>query len=204
MIEIVAVSHEDGWAYVRVEGDLYLIHPPYHNSGAIPADEDAVEKAVGTLGFSISELKFQSWHELASFLHDGVAEARRQRGRDVAEAAPGREFLRLAPVEDLSHFLDCVEGELIPQRKLEHAENVLLAMLNTPEVQEHRNLMARAAQLMRAVCDHRAQAEEDRRRLAGGSLGPATPNGRHDTGEVARYAEEVAKAGPFALAAGQE
>ena len=204
MIEIVAVSHEDGWAYVRLEGGLYLIHPPYHSSGAVPADEGAVEKAVGTLGFSVSELKFQSWHELASFLHDGVAEARRQHGREVAEAAPGKEFLRLAPVEDLSHFLDGIEGELIPQRRLEHAENVLLAMLNTPEVQEHRDLMARAAQLMRTVCDHRAQAEEDRRRLAGGSPDPSTPNGRDDAGEVAQYAEEVAKAGPFALAVGQE
>lgn len=202
MIEIVAVSYEDGWAYVRLEEGLCLIHPPYHRSGAIPADERTIEKAVGTLGFSVLAREFQSWHELVSFLHDGVAEARRQCGREVAEAAPGKEFLRLAPVEDLSHFLDRVESELIPQGKLEHAENILLAMLTTPEAQDHRDITIRAAQLMQTVSGHRAQAEEDRRRLAGDYARAPGPNGQCDTEEVAQYAKEVAKAGPFALAAG--
>ena len=200
MIETVAVSYEDGWAYVRSDGSLYLIHPPYSSTGLIPSDEHAIEKAVGALGFSVLGREFRGWRELVAFLHDRVAEARRRRGRDVAESAPGKEFLRLAPVEDLRHFLDCVESELVPQQKLDHAENLLLAMLTTPEVQDYRDITTRAAQLMLTVRDHRTQAEEDKRRLAGDYTDPADPNGQCDTEKVAQYAEEVAKSGPFALA----
>ena len=200
MIQTVAVSYEDGWAYVRLDQRLYLIYPPYSSVGLTPADERTVERAIGTLGFSFLEREFRGWQELVSFLHDRVVEARRERGRDVAESAPGREFLRVAPAEELRNFLNRVESELIPQQKLEHAENLLLAMLTTPEVQDHRDITKRAAELMQRVHDHRGQVEDEKRRLAGDSTDPPGPNGQCDAKEVAQYAEKVAKCGPFALA----
>lgn len=164
MLRILAVTPEDGWAYVRSGDEIHLLRPPYTKSTTARVNEDAVAKAITAYGFSASEQECQDWKEVVFFLNQLVADSR----DDLDASGHGEAFLELATREDLVIFLDRVETELLPGHKWEHAENVLIALLKLQQIQQDSDLLTRTTTLMQNTYEGRTRAQRDRQQLATG------------------------------------
>ena len=165
MITLLAIAPEDGWAFVRKDGVILLVKPPYTKLATLQVDARTVENAVSTHGFEHvpPERSFASWSGLISFLHGQVLESRKARGRPLPDSGVGESFLQVAPKEVLETFLARVEHELLPNKKWDHAQKLLLAMLKTPRVRSEEDLASRAALLLERAMKLEERAEELRR-----------------------------------------
>ncbi|MBT3266125.1 hypothetical protein HN371_03175 [Candidatus Poribacteria bacterium] len=154
MLEVLALAPADGWAYVRRDGVLLLVRPPYHNDTSLPVDESAVEAAVTKHGFVAADGEFADWPELIAHLRVLVAEAH----PDLPSAEEiGQAYWEVADEEDLGHALDHVEQELLPGREYDHAIRLLAAMVEHSPVLAESGMIRRAARLLtQASQEHRA------------------------------------------------
>lgn len=168
MLELLAVAQEDGWAFVRVKDATCLVRPPYTKSNVLSVDDAAVETALSKHGFvpPIGDRTFGDWAALVACLNQQVLQSRAATGRPVPELGAGEELLKVAPREVLGGFLDRVENELLPDHQLDHAANVLTAMLKVPAARKNAKLCERISVLLGKVQESRAATETFRREVA--------------------------------------
>ena len=199
MLRLLAASHGDGWAYVRSLDGVYLVRPPYTKANRARVDDRTIQKAVATYGFCADERPFPDWKALISYLNQKVAESRRLDDEEVAQRSLGEEYLQVAPPEDLHHFLDRLERELLPDRKLDQAERVLLGMLRIPDIRGNQELVARALDLLETVARERREAGESRRRLLeeGNHIDSVSPRAdrRYGRERLTAYCRQIADQG---------
>ncbi len=146
-----AFSPADGMAIVRNEQHLRLIRPPYKQTNTVELPENAIQDAVLNHGFYVSGGQFNSWKSIIVFLNQQLAEYRENQGRPMSEEFNNVEMLEMAPLEILEGFLFKVENELIPQSQYEHAENFLLALLESNATQKHPCLKDQSAKLLKQI-----------------------------------------------------
>jgi hypothetical protein len=168
MLELLAVAQEDGWAFVRVMDVTCLVRPPYKKSNVLGVDDAAVETALAKHGFvaPIDDRTFGDWAALVARLNQQVLQSRSAAGRPVPELGAGEELLEVAPREVLAGFLDRVECELLPEHRLDHAANLLTAMLKLPAVRKDANLCERISVLLGKLQESRAATETFRREVS--------------------------------------
>jgi len=200
MLELLAVAPEDGWAFVRVKGTTCLVRPPYAKSNVIQADDAAVETALFKHGFVSPSGKrtFVDWAALVAFLNQQVLQSRADAGQPLPELGAGKELLMIAPREVLDSFLDRVENELLPEHQLDHASNLLTAMLRAPAARTNTQICDRVSVLLGKVQESRAAAETFRWEVARisnfDSVFPTIAR-LHGRERVMGLAEEVASRG---------
>ena len=114
----------------------------------------------------IGDREFGDWATLVSHLNQLVLQSRAAAGRPVPELGAGEALLGVAPLDVLSGFLDRVETDLLPTHQLDHAGNVLTAMLKVPAARNNAELCERISVLLGKVQESRAVAEEFRREVA--------------------------------------
>lgn len=168
MLELLAVAPKDGWAFVRVKEETCLVRPPYAKSNVLSVDDATVETALSKHGFvsPVGDRTFVDWATLVARLNQQVLESRAAAGRPLPELGAGEELLKVAPPEVLSGFLDRVENELLPDHQLDHAANVLTAMLKVPACRKNAKLCERISVLLGKVQESRAATETFRREVA--------------------------------------
>ena len=168
MLELLAVAPEDGWAFVRENDATCLVRPPYAKSNVRKVDDAAVETALSKHGFVVPnrDRTFGDWATLVACLNRQVLQSRATAGRPVPELGAGEAILGVAPIDVLSGFLDRVENELLPTHQLDHADNVLTAMLKVPAARNNAELCERISVLLWKVRESRSVAEAFRREVA--------------------------------------
>lgn len=164
MLELLAFTREDGWAFIRTDGELRLIRPPYTRKLISDADEKSVATALTRYGFTLppdDHKNFASWSALLDFLNAQIVEFRGK----IDESA-GQSLIEFASAETLQRFLERIRDELIPKREWEHAEKLLLNMLKAPLLREQTELFRQAVDLLNQVYQRRTQRQSDLRAIA--------------------------------------
>ncbi len=159
-ITLEAICAPDGTGIVREGKTLRLLRPPYTRLSSAVLPEESIQEAVLRYGFASAHKEFVTWEEVINFLNQQVVEARRALGKEVPDTMPG-DIVDVAPEEVVMDFLDRVERDLIPHGKLDHAENLLFAVLTSKKLAHNPNLGMRAAELLR-------QSRAARNRIDGG------------------------------------
>jgi len=154
-ITLLAYSEFDGSAIIKLDGRLELVRPPFKSGNIASLDEKDLRYAILHLGFLSSALEYDSWVALIEFLNDKVREAGKIRGDDLSDVDVLRTLIDVAPHEALERYLDRVRDEFIPSRKLDHAESVLLTMIESDAVRESKTLTQKITQLLRSVMEAR-------------------------------------------------
>jgi hypothetical protein len=147
MPEILAVAAEDGWAFVKQDGRIFLVRPPYAQTGATEVPASAVERAVSAHGFQATARSFDSWGKLIEHLERTIVDAAAGRPR-IEDAA--RKLLRHASRETVVRFIDRIASELVPSQKWEEAATALEALLDLEVVSADQDLRHRAVDLLKA------------------------------------------------------
>ncbi len=170
MLELLAYAPEDGWAYIREDGEVRLVRPPYTFSTSQIADEHAMETAIQRFGFFPPDKKrtFSSYHELINFFKKEIVRSWKESGKELPETVDLQRSLKLSSVEVLTRFLDKIEKELLPTQKWEHAKNLLTNMLTIPKVQRIGLFLDRVATLLRETLRADNCDRKDKIMLLGG------------------------------------
>lgn len=159
MLQLLASAPEDGWAFVRKGDTVLLARPPYRQTSVV--DEETVEKALKQGGFVMEERSFPDWSQLLAYLKQRLVEFRQAQGRGAPDTETIRGLLHYAPLPILVNFLDRVERELLPNRELQPAQELLTRLLSVDLVRSESWLYQRTlALLTRCQQEIRAKAEQ--------------------------------------------
>jgi len=202
MLELLAISPEDGWAVVQSDGKATLIRPPYSGANRQTVTADDVEAAVNKHGFSAASESFDTWKELVDSLERQVAQSRQGLDRNLSDEELGKAVLRDAPTEILRQFLDRAEREWLPQGKWSALENMLLDILTLPQAKDDGQLFERAQALLRESKARKERIASDRRRKFGvDAIREDFPRLKDQAEDVYAVSIEIAERG-FVLASG--
>jgi hypothetical protein len=146
-IVLEAYAPTQGMAIIRISDMIRLIQPPYQERWSTQLSERAVADAISKAGYISCNKVFLNYAELIEFLNSEVVASREAIGRPVPESVD-QDILDVAPKEVLVAFLDRVEAELIPDRKFDQAESLLIPILRTHPVVDCRELASRALNLL--------------------------------------------------------
>lgn len=162
-IELVAISELDGSAFCRVEKQIYSLEPPYNSQNRVKVDENGLGKAILHYGFSSTHKEFSDWESLIDYLNSAVKETRKAKSLHISNIDLNKDIIDLAPVEILERYLTRIEQKLIPNRQFDHAENILLTMINSGNVRKHNDILKKAVALLGKVIEKRKpmKIEED-------------------------------------------
>ncbi len=164
MIDLLATAPEDGWAFVRRNGKIQLVRPPYQRWSLVDVDESVVERAVKDHGFTAQEenVSFSGWDQLIAHLKRQIVATRRAQGRHRPQTAAIRGLIHKAPRKVLSQYLEKVESELLPDYEWQSALDLLTEMLTVEVVKEDEKLYQKTVELLRRA-QGAASAEEARK-----------------------------------------
>lgn len=150
-IDLLAFLPLDGSAFIKNKGSLLFVVAPYEKRNAQQVNKETLDKAVLKFDFHVAKERFKSWESLVQFLNTKVKEARKEQGQDISEMDLRHEIINSAPIEILNRFLDKVENELLPSLQFEHAETVILAMLDSANPACIEVICRRAGTLLRRI-----------------------------------------------------
>lgn len=156
MLEIVALSRDDGWALVREAKELLLVRPPYKRIDQRHVHEKYVTTAVSRLGFRHPEepLEFSGWSALVAYLNRQVEAARAEAGQTITGLGLSESILTMAPAPVLRRFLERTRRELLPNPTAwSGAEQLLLVLLRLPQLRESSDLHEETVQLLDQLLD---------------------------------------------------
>jgi hypothetical protein len=176
MLELLAASLKDGWAFVRTSDGAVLVKPPYRQANVSVVPEATVEKAVQAYGFAAMDRPFDDWESLIAFLRAELAEAHESIKALLPEPDAIYELLPHAPKEILSSYLDRIESELLPNREWQASLSLLSALIPLDAVKEDASLCKRTAELVRKCSNEVERAQAEKRALTGQILSELFPN----------------------------
>ncbi|SPF39518.1 hypothetical protein SBA4_2350005 [Candidatus Sulfopaludibacter sp. SbA4] len=148
MLELLAIAREDGWAFIKKDGQLILLKPPYRDSNLVRVCEDIIEKAVSLHGFEPIHESYPGWGPLVDFLRAELAKVRQSKLGILDDAELKFELLRDAPREILEYYLHRTESELIPNGEWNAALDVLTLLMRVDIVRQDANLCQHAIALL--------------------------------------------------------
>lgn len=197
MIQLLAIAPEDGWAFVRSEGRILLLRPPYGKRRHPSVEEGTVARAVAVEGFEAADQVFPDWLALFTFLEERFLAGRKPLPAALAPESVER-ILRHAPGSALEKLLNRIEHEFLPGQHWDAAGELLARFLavNAPAVD---SLRPRAAELL-VRCQQARSANGQRwRRLTGAAQTPLT-TAKYGLEPVRAHAERIRQRGFFPAA----
>ncbi len=159
MLEILAASLRDGWAFVREEKRVRLVRPPYRTAQCAEVSQETVQKAILTHGFTPLDKSFDAWPSLIKYLEDQLVETRKAAGYPEVDLEKVRNLVGKAPNKVLQDYLHRVEKEFLPNGEFNAAESLLAQMLRSASVRADDQLYERVISLL----DRCNKAQQDRR-----------------------------------------
>ena len=139
ILKLLAVLPEDGYAIVREAESIFLLRPPYERASRVALIENDVQDAVMKHGFTAENAEFANYPELIAHLEKEIERSREESGIPLPKEAPLVEALSIAPPEVIRGFLRRTEDELIPKRRWDQAEDILINIgFARPEEEFHK------------------------------------------------------------------
>lgn len=165
MIELLAIAAEDGWAFLRRDGQVLVVRPPYRRHSLSEVSQATVEKAVSAHGFQVAQGTFDDWRSLVTFLREQIVEAREAQGQKVPEPDEVKRLVGRAPPRVLERYLDRIDSELLPGREWNAALELLTTLLRLAGLKNSPRLHDRAIELLDKLRKSMRQANGERREL---------------------------------------
>jgi len=147
-IKVVAIAPDDGWAFI-VKGDsVFLLRPPYLSSNIIEVSEEAVERAISSLGFDRCEVTFSSIVEVVRYLKEEYIKSMKDRGIKIPSSEKLKDIMKYATDNILLEYLDKAKNELIPRGKLDAAASLAFDLIELEKVKSNPKMLRMAVEIL--------------------------------------------------------
>jgi hypothetical protein len=128
-IKLVASVPEDGDAIVCEGDSTFLLRPPYTRASRVALTPADVQEAITKHGFTAEDTGFANYDDLIAHLERQIERSREDSGIPLPQKLPLVDTLALAPASVIKGFLERTEKELLPDRKWDQAEDILINIL---------------------------------------------------------------------------
>lgn len=141
-LNLIAIAPFDGWAYVKDNGAVYLIKPPYNIANKVLAGEEQKDKAVAKYGFYECNETFDYYAQLTGFLKERYKELNKAIGRNVEPVSTDEilKFINNLPADKIREFADKIKSDFIEAEKYADAIKLIGDVLNIDKVRKHNDL----------------------------------------------------------------
>jgi hypothetical protein len=147
-VKMIAIAPYDGWAFVIKDEQLYLLRHPYKSDDLIEVSEKDLTIAVHKYGFKECDLSFSNFLETVNFLKDRYVESMKKQGISLPSQEQLKSLLRHATDDILWEYLEEAEKEFIPQRNLDAAESIALALMKVDKVVKNEGMLSKAIDII--------------------------------------------------------
>ena len=141
-VEIVALSLDNEWAFVKHDSKIFLFRPPYLSSNQMEVNEKVVDNALQLKIFKEYKHSFNNMREAIDFLQDQYIELAKKLGVNVPSVDDLKKFLNYTSDEDLMDYLKRAKNEFIPKGNFDIAETIAIDMLGLMRENKDINNMA--------------------------------------------------------------
>lgn len=148
MIELIAMA-PDGWAFAHDGDTHWLLRPPYRKADRERIARSGVERSLLDEDFSLHQQAFDTWGGLTRFVADATRQAA-PAGRVAASFDAAARVLMRATSAQAERHLAVIQSSLDSGSR-QGAEDALHALLGAPSVQNDAALVARVADLLKAL-----------------------------------------------------
>lgn len=159
MISLIAADFANGWAFVQREGEILLIHPPYHRTSLSIVSNEILQKAVATYGFTATDECFECWDAVIDYLKGKLVDYHKALGYGEPDSDTIAEMLQYAPPEILEEYLGRITAEMFPNREFKPAIQLLKRMISLEGIQNNPTLLSKIVALL-AECVGRMELED--------------------------------------------
>lgn len=136
MIEIIAASFEEGWAFFKQKNQFFVIKPPYQQDDRTEVTEAIAETAILQHGFTRVQIPVKNQRELIKRLKQEIVETNASE-----ELVPQKELfqrmVKVAPMNVLEDYVKRTQKELMVQGKWQIALEILEAIQSIKKTQEN-------------------------------------------------------------------
>jgi len=137
-VEIIALSLDNEWAFVKHDSNIFLFRPPYLSSNQMEVNEKVVDNALQLKIFKEYKYSFNSIREAIDFLQDQYIELAKKLGVNEPSEDDLKEFLNYTSDEDLMDYLKRAKSEFIPKGNFDIAETIAIDVIALGK--ENRNI----------------------------------------------------------------
>ncbi len=139
-VEIIAISPDDGRAFVVADGKIFLVRPPYTSSSIIEVSQKVVANAIHSYGFAECNLPFDGISEAVKFIKAKYIELKQQQDIELPSLEGLKDLLEPASDDILLNYVKTTESELISKEKHDAAESIAIELLNLENIKNNPEL----------------------------------------------------------------
>jgi len=165
MLEVLALSPEDGWAFVRDGARTVLVRPPYTAESSVEVDGGAVGPAVSAYGFEADDKRVEGWPHLLAYLEERAAEIEPD-GIEDSDDDLRKQFIAHASEQDLGEAINYVEEELLPSAEGDAALRLLDEVIDAADANGYSTVASRGRRVFADARRHLLEGREFRRSLS--------------------------------------
>ena len=158
IVDIIAISPDSGWAFVKEGDKLFLFRPPYIPSHRIEAKDIDVEKAFQLQIFVDCQYSFKNMDEAIRFLENYYIELLENIGITEPSTDELKEFLKYVDDDTLLDYLKRAKGEFIPKGDLVTAGTIVADIIELDKANAEINKMA--ADVLREIQKKREETKD--------------------------------------------
>ena len=140
-IEIIAISPNDGWAFITIEDKIFLLRPPYISSNQIEVLEKEVENAIYIHGFEKCNISHDNIKNVIRYLKKQYIKSKKNQNISLPTSEQLRELLKFATDDVLLKYLERTKKELLPQGKLYEAESIAIELMRLGKVKNNNEML---------------------------------------------------------------
>lgn len=192
MLELLAVSFTDGWAFVRKDDRLLLLRPPYRTSNLLVVDESVLKRSIAEYGFEAASQEFDDWPALLALMRNELSRVHSSLLGNMTEAAVMAELLRDATQTVIEEYLDRIRTDLIPRHRWIIALDLLRLLVRAEAVKVHPQLLGHVVDLME-ICATGVSGSNPERIIDDQQLSRQFPNIAPELPSIMLYARRIAE-----------
>lgn len=154
-IQLVAYAPRDAWGFCAMEGNTFVVRPPFRSSDLIQVSQSTVRMALRSPGFEECSMKFGNLAALVHFLKDEYLEMKKARKTDLPTREELRELLEDASDSILAGYLKKANLELVPRGRLDAAETIVDELMRLERVRQNPELANLCLEVLLECCRQR-------------------------------------------------
>jgi len=147
-IKIVAIAPNDGLAFIVKQDRIFLLRPPYLSSNQIEVSEEAVKKAVGSLGFEKCSVAFNSISKVVRYLKEEYIRSMKNQRINLPPTEKLKDILKYATDDILLEYLNKAMNELVPQGKVDVAASLAFDLVRLEKVKNNPEMLRMAVEIL--------------------------------------------------------
>lgn len=145
---MVALAKDDGWAIVKIDGNLYMLRPPY--SEHVELTENDIAKAIRRHGFEACNEEFDTLDDVIKFLKDVYVEAMEKRGIKCPTHEELKQHLRYISEDMLLRWIARIESDSIPCGEFDKASLIIKDIIEMTVSDAARTEASRVLEIIRS------------------------------------------------------